>query len=290
MPHHEAFLVDPDGGADHLGRQPQERLIKTAHQGDRPLHQPRDLVEQGRVLDQFQPLREGEMPGISQNNILAPRRVEHDLGLLQFRGVILEMPDMEFSRRQEAVPVRGIARRDAVDRKRHDVGLLGLRAEGGHDGMQRPHPGQRARACRPLAPAHRLRPREGADDERKDFRQHVDGGAPRLLDQRHIEVAPLGVLLDGRLGKRGEAGAFEEALHRGVGSADPRPFALLLEIALARRNALHGEREPPRRRERRRPLIDEPGIDQPIGDHAAQILRRLRLHAGGDFLGKQLEQ
>ena len=37
-------------------------------------------------------------------------------------------------------------------------------------------------------------------------------------------------------------------------------------------------------------LVDQPGIDQLAGDELLQILRRLRLHAGGDFLGEQLEQ
>jgi hypothetical protein len=48
------------------------------------------------------------------------------------------MPDMEFSRCQEAVPVRGIALRDAVNGKRHDVGMFVRRTEGRHDGMLRP--------------------------------------------------------------------------------------------------------------------------------------------------------
>ena len=50
------------------------------------------------------------------------------------------------------------------------------------------------------------------------------------------------------------------------------------------------KREPPRRHERLGALIDEAGIDQPVGDELAQILRRARLHAGGNFLGEQFEQ
>ena len=40
---------------------------------------------------------------------------------------------------------RLVAGGDAVDRERHDLRLLGLRPEGRDDGMQRPHPGERAR-------------------------------------------------------------------------------------------------------------------------------------------------
>ena len=37
-------------------------------------------------------------------------------------------------------------------------------------------------------------------------------------------------------------------------------------------------------------LVDEPGLDQPVGDELAQILGRARLHARGDFLGEEFEQ
>jgi hypothetical protein len=53
---------------------------------------------------------------------------------------------------------------------------------------------------------------------------------------------------------------------------------------------VHGERQPPRRRERLRAFVDQSLGDELVGDHAAQIVRRLRLHARGDFLGKQFEQ
>ena len=37
-------------------------------------------------------------------------------------------------------------------------------------------------------------------------------------------------------------------------------------------------------------LIGEALPDQRIGDDLAQVIRRLLLHAGGDFLGKQFDQ
>ena len=53
---------------------------------------------------------------------------------------------------------------------------------------------------------------------------------------------------------------------------------------------MHGERQAPRRREGLGALIDEPGLDQRIGDELAQILRRLPLHAGGNFFGEEFEE
>ena len=53
---------------------------------------------------------------------------------------------------------------------------------------------------------------------------------------------------------------------------------------------MHGERETTRRCERLGAFINEPGIDQLVGDHTAQVFRRLGLHAGGDFFGEQFEE
>src|SRR5262249_25968746 len=77
-----------------------------------------------------------------------------------------------------------VARSDAIDREIDDLGVFGLRPEGRDDRMQRPYPSEPARA-----PPHRFRPGECANDHWKDFGQHFDRSAARLLDQRDIEVA-----------------------------------------------------------------------------------------------------
>ena len=87
-----------------------------------------------------------------------------------------------------------------------------------------------------------------------------------------------------------EPGGAQEALDRAFGRADARALLLLLHVGLPHRHALHGEREPPRRGERLGALVDEPGLDQPVGDELPQILGRARLHARGDFLGEEFEQ
>ena len=71
--HHEAFLVVADGGADHLVGDLQKFLLERAHQHDRPFDQARDLVEQRLILDQFEPLREGEVLGVGEDDVLAAR-------------------------------------------------------------------------------------------------------------------------------------------------------------------------------------------------------------------------
>ena len=155
--------------------------------------------------------------------------------------------------------------------------------------MQRPHPGERAGRFRLLAPAHRFRPRKALDDLGQHLADHLDRRAARLLDHRDIEIALLVGLHLGfidRLQPRG----FEKAGDGVVRRADPRALLLLAQIRLPRRHAVHRERQPPRRHERLGALIDQPGADQPVGHRFAQILRRPRLHARGDFLGEQFEQ
>ena len=207
-----------------------------------------------------------------------------------FASIVLEAAHGNRRRRHEAVAIGGLAGLDAVDGEFHHVGLFGLQAEGGDDGMQRPHPLQRAWPRRALAPAHRFRPREGADDHRQHLGEHVQRGAAGLLDQRDIEIALLGIALDLCLIDRGKPGGLEKARDRRVRPADARSPALFLQVGLPRRNAVHRQRQPPRRRERLRAFIDQPLGDELVGDHAAQIVGRLRLHPRGNFFGEKFEQ
>ena len=87
-----------------------------------------------------------------------------------------------------------------------------------------------------------------------------------------------------------EPGGAQEALDGIVRRADARALLLLLHVGLLDRQAVHREREAPRGDEGLGALVEEPGIDQPVGDELAQILGRARLHARGDFLGEQFEQ
>ena len=68
------------------------------------------------------------------------------------------------------------------------------------------------------------------------------------------------------------------------------PFFSSFRSGCLHRHALHRERQPARRDEGLGALVDQPGLDQPVGDELAQVLGRARLHARGDFLGEQFEQ
>ncbi len=68
---HEALLVRADRRADHLRRDIEKILVEGAHQHDRPFDEAGDLFEERLVLDEFETLREGEVLGIVQDDVLA---------------------------------------------------------------------------------------------------------------------------------------------------------------------------------------------------------------------------
>ena len=111
-----------------------------------------------------------------------------------------------------------------------------------------------------------------------------------MLDDGDIEFALFRVPLDFGLGKRCEARAFQKTLHGGIGRADPRPALFLARIRLAGRQTRHVQGEPPWRGEARGAFMGKAARAQGFGDEAAEIIRRLRLHAGGDFLGKKFKK
>ena len=186
--------------------------------------------------------------------------------------------------------IGGVSGRDAAGFEFHHLRVFGFRTEGRDDGMQRPHPVERAGLRRLRAPAHGFRPGEIAHDVGDDLGDDLDGRAARLLHDGNIEVALLGVLLDFRFIDGFQPGALEEARDRAFRRADARAFLFLAHIRLPGRNAVHGEREPARRGEGFGALIDKPRLDQTVGDELPQILRGARLHARGDFFGEKFEQ
>ena len=180
------------------------------------------------------------------------------------------------------MPVGGLAGLDAVQGEFHDIRFFGLHSERGDDGVQRPHPLQRAWPRRSFAPAHRFRPWKRSDDDRQHVGEHLERSAATLFDQRDVEIAFFGVALDFRFIQRGKAGGFEKSLDRGIRTADARTPAFFFQVRL--------QRQPPRRRERFCAFVNQALGDELVGDQAAQIVRRLGLHARGDFLGKQFQQ
>ena len=154
--------------------------------------------------------------------------------------------------------------------------------------MQRPHP-LSAPGSFDCSPQRMISARESPDHIGQDFADHLDRGAARLLDHCDIEVALL-VGLHFGFADRFQSRGFEEAGDGVLRRADARALLLLAHVGLARRHAVHGERQPPRRHERLGAFVDQPCIDQPVGHRLAQILRRPRLHARRNLFGEQFKQ
>ena len=68
------------------------------------------------------------------------------------------------------------------------------------------------------------------------------------------------------------------------------PLRSSRECSLSGRQADDMQREAPRGDEALRALVEQIALDQRVGDEPLQILRRLPLHAGGDFFAEQFEQ
>ena len=91
----EAFLVGADGGDDHFLGHREEALVERAHHHHRPFDEAGDFLEQPVVVDDRQALREGEMLGVGLDDVLAAVEIEHDLGLLERRHVIVEAAHLD---------------------------------------------------------------------------------------------------------------------------------------------------------------------------------------------------
>ena len=157
---------------------------------------PGDLLQQPLVLDQLEALREGEVLGVGQDDLAAARRVEHDLGLFELGHVVVEAAHLD---RRRAPGSGGRAWSspdcDAADLEPHDLGLFGLRPEGRDDGMQRPHPVERARLRRRSPQRIDFGHGKLRDDLRHDLGDHVDapaGPASRSPRRRSRPSCPAG--------------------------------------------------------------------------------------------------
>ena len=189
--HREALLMRLHGGGEHFRRHAQEVLVEASHERHRPFGEPRVLGQQSSVLDEPEAMLACARACRVQDRGGAHVAVENDEGFFEFCLVVGEVLHGEVLRRHEAMAARDLAAFDAVDVERHDLAVK--QAE---DGMERTHPAEFARA-----PAHGLRPRKGAHDLRHDLGDDIGRVAPRLFDQRDIEIALL-VLADLRLVQR----------------------------------------------------------------------------------------
>ena len=287
---HEALLVGADSGADDLRRNVEKVRLEFADQRDRPFDQPCDLLEQSLVLDEFEPLGEGEALGVGKYDPLAPIEVEYDLRLLQRLCIVLKPAHSQGSRRHEAMSEGHVPGRKAVDVEGHDFRRLVLGRDRADDSAQRPHPAQSVGLGGSRAPAHRFRPREGPDDRGNDLGERFACRAAGLLDRSDIELALLRVLLDPGVLDARKPRTLQKPLDGRLGGADAGPLALLPQSRLRRRQANHVQSEPPWSGEGLRALINQVSVDQRVGDEALQIIRSLPLHTGRDFFAEQFEK
>ena len=76
----------------------------------------------------------------------------------------------------------------------------------------------------------------------------------------------------------------------GCGRIDARTFAFLGDVGGLGIEAFDREDDAAGAAMGLRAFIGEAGLDQRVGDQCAQIIRRLLLHAGGDFFREKFEQ
>ena len=129
-----------------------------------------------------------------------------------------------------------------------------------------------------------------SDDRRNDLGNRVLRLAARLLDHCDIKLALLRVGLDARVLKTSEPCALQKALDRGFRRADARAPAFLARVSLSSRQADDMQRQAPRGDKTLRAFVKQIALDERAGDEPLEILRRLSLHAGGDFFAEQFEQ
>ncbi len=279
----EELLVLLHRGLQHLGGQRQEAVLDVAHQHDGPFHEAGDLAQQALVLDQFQPAREGDLLRVVPQRLGPFVRGQDHLGALQLGLVILEARDLERGDAHEAVAARDAARLDAVDLERDDGCLTRVVGEDAQDRVQRTDPAQAARA-----PAHGLGPGEGADGLFQLLGHDRGGGAAFGDDGGVVEGALLVLALLELVARH--AGAAAEALDRLVGRTHLGAAAFLAQGGRMGGEALQREREAARRGEGARAGVCQARLDQPVGHRLLQVGGGLFLHAGGNFLGEELDQ
>ena len=166
--HREVALVVLHGGDRHLGRQLEEARVEAAGERHGPLHQRRDLVEQGvgnhRLAAEARGLRrhalaDGLAPLVDVG--------EHLAALVQRRDVGGGRGDAQRLRRHEAVAEGQVRRGDAQDLAGHDVP-----AEQHQHPVHGPHELRLARA-----PAHAPGDRQRVERGLHDARQQACGRA-----------------------------------------------------------------------------------------------------------------
>ena len=275
----EIFLVHARGQLDHLGRDIQERGVEAAEQGHGPFGQPGILGQQTVVLDQLQPgLARGHRCA-ERDDLAAFVLIDDDMAGAQLLRIIGRGADGDGARMVETMADRRRTAGDARNLAGHD-----LLAEQSDDALQRANPFQAFGGAAGIAPAHRFRPGERANDVGDRLGQYAGGGAAGTLDHGEQHAVALDQLLAGQTGLAQEA---VQRLRRGGGF---RALGLFAD-----RRRLGGQRAGDERQATGGGVGGEVGRDDPgfaqLGDEqAGEIVARLVLHARGNFFGAEFEQ
>ena len=281
--HRKEFLMLAHTGLQHLWRQVQILGPDLAHQHHGPFDQPCDLGQQAAILDHFQPGGKRLVGGVLPDRLGPFGSVKDDMPRLQRALILIEGGDSERAGRHETVPFGAVAGLDPVHVHFHDAGLARVVGQDTENRVQRPHPTQAARA-----PAHGFGPGEIADDACQHLGHDDIGGAALLGDLGEIDLALFLVADLQRVAA--DTGTAQKALDRLFRRIGARALAFLGGGGGCGEQALHGQRQAARRGKRGGACVGQPGLYQPVGHARAQVVRRARLHARGNFFGKKFDQ
>ncbi len=227
------------------------------------------------ILDQLATGFGTDRPCLLKDQLLALDVVEHDRVLRQDLLIFGEIIGLQrLTGAEEAMALGQVRRREAFQFERNNRAV-----EDEQDALQRAHPTEARRAR-----AHRLRPREAEDHLAQHGAQHIGGLDARLFDPRHVDA-----VLDGQL-VLGQADLAQEAFQRLRRRAIARPLDLFADRGRFGGQAVDDQGQAARADIALDALEGQARGRQLAAHQAFEILRRRKLHAGGDFFGEQFNQ
>lgn len=275
----EIFLVHARGELDHLGRHVEKRGVELAEQRNRPFGEPGILGDETLVVDEFEPGLHCGLASVIADQRRALVLVDDHVAGAQLLDIVVRAADRDLVRVVEAVAERGGAALDAGDLERHD-----LFAEQRDDALQRADPAQAFGAGGGVAPAHRLGPRERADDRGDRLGQHGGGGAAGLFGDREQRAAAIDQLL------AREAGLTEEPFERLRGGRRLGALHLFGDGGGLDRQVARDQRQAARRRIGDERAGGDAGLGELSGEQLGEILACLGLHPCRDFFGAEFKK
>ncbi|MCY1170159.1 hypothetical protein D9M73_102200 [compost metagenome] len=276
---HEILLVHARGELDHFGGHAEERFVEAAEQRHWPFGETGIFGQQALVLHQLEPRLACRHRRAERDDLAAFGLVDDDMAGAQFLDIIVGRADRDDAGMVEAMAdgSRACLHADNLDRH-HRI------AEQRNDALQRAHPAQRFHRGRTGTPAHRLGPREGADDRRDRLGQHRRGRTARLIDHREQHAIALDQLL------AREAGLAQEPFKRLRRGGGLGALGLFRDRRCFDRQAARDQRQAARGGVGDDLAGGKAALGDLSGEQLGEILARTILHPRRNFLGAQLKQ